>query len=89
MKEYIISSFPNDISTIPPELEPYLKYYETLTVVDDVILVGGRTLIPEPLRDTVCKILHSAHQGVNAMNERAKTTVFWSGITNDIKKTRD
>ena len=87
-KKYVISSLPNDAPKLPPDLEPFLKCHETLTVVDDVILVGGRALIPEPLRDTVCKILHSAHQGVNAMNERARATVFWPGITNDIKKTR-
>ena len=29
-------------------------------------------------------MLHSAHQGVTAMNERAKA-FFWLGLTNDIQ----
>ena len=58
LKEYIITSFPKDDSKIPSNLEPFLTHQEALAVVDGVILVGGRVLVPKPLCDTVCKILH-------------------------------
>lgn len=89
LKEYITNSFPVDISHLPPELEPLWQYRGDLSIVDDVILVGNRILIPKPLRTDVCHLLHSAHQGISAMNERAKAIVFWPGITNCIKKTRE
>ena len=60
-----------------------------MSIVDDVILIGERILIPPSLRNTVCKILHSTHQGTNAMRERAKATVFWPGITEAINATRE
>ena len=47
-----------------------------------------RVIIPPILRHDVVQTLHSAHQGVSGMNERAKVSVFWPGITNDIKNMR-
>ena len=52
---------------------------------DDV----SRIVIPPSLRKEVLRVLHSAHQGVTAMNERAKAIVYWPGITNDIQGTRE
>lgn len=49
----------------------------------------SRIIVPPVLRPEVLKVLHSAHQGVTAMNERAKTVVFWPGITKDIQQTRE
>ena len=48
-----------------------------------------RVIIPESLRPDVLQVLHSAHQGVAAMNERAKAGVYWPGITKDIARIRD
>ena len=48
-----------------------------------------RIVIPPSLRKEVLRVLHSAHQGVTAMNERAKSIVYWPGITNDIQGCRE
>jgi len=48
-----------------------------------------RIIIPTSLRSEVLQSLHSAHQGVTAMNERAKLEVYWPDITNDVQKVRD
>ena len=89
LKTYIINSFPLSADTLPPELLPYWRYRHELSIVDEVILVGDRILIPPPLRSEVCKLLHAAHQGTTAMNERAKSSVFWPGITSCISRTRE
>ena len=49
---------------------------------------GSRILIPPQLRPEILQSLHSAHQGVGSMNERAKAGVYWPGITKDIEMTR-
>ena len=48
-----------------------------------------RIVIPPSLRKEVISVLHSAHQGVIAMNERARFIVYWPGITNDIQGCRE
>ena len=40
-------------------------------------------------RSDVLQILHSAHQGISAMESRARSIVFWPGMTCDIQSTRD
>ena len=47
-----------------------------------------RIVIPPTLRKDVIRSLHSAHQGISSMNERAKASVYWPGITSDILKAR-
>ena len=46
-------------------------------------------MIPRSLRQEVLQSLHSAHQGVSAMNKRAKVEIYWPNITNDIQNIRD
>ena len=51
-------------------------------------MCGLRAVIPPKLREEVIAHLHSAHQGVSQMNNRASECVFWPGITSDIQAAR-
>ena len=98
------SSFPDNKHDLPQELIPYWNVRNNLYVLDGVILMkdqfiipsgyrdtsgfGARIVIPPNLRQEVVKTLHSAHQGVGGMNERAKAAVYWPGITKDIESVR-
>ena len=50
---------------------------------------NDRVVIPPQLRYQVLCALHAAHQGVSAMERRARATVFWLGMTQDIDNIRD
>ena len=41
------------------------------------------------LQAEVLQSLHAAHQGVTAMKDRARCSLYFPGITNDIELTRD
>ena len=45
-------------------------------------------VIPVSLRFWVLKKLHSAHQGVTSMHNRAQLIVFWPSMTQDIVSIR-
>ena len=81
--------FPNNREDVPPEVQPYWQYRDKLSLVDSVVMLGDRVIIPSPLRSEICWSLHAAHQGTTGMSEWAKATVFWPGITKDIQKTRE
>ena len=49
---------------------------------------GSRILISPNLRQEIIRSLHSAHQGVCSMKERAIAGVYWPGITKDIEAVR-
>ena len=65
-----------------------LRYRDSLYISSGVIMYGDRVVIPSSLRHSVLDILHSAHQGVSGMSARAKSIVFWPGITADIHRRR-
>ena len=51
-------------------------------------MYGFCAIIPPKLRQEVIAYLHSAHQGVNQMNNRANQCVFLPGTTTDIDSSR-
>ena len=83
------SGFPADCRELPVELRPYHRYAASLCVVDGVVLLGQRIVIPPKLRTPILNALHAAHQGVSAMCARAMDSVYWPDITVDITRVRD
>ena len=53
---------------------------------DGLVLKGDRIVIPQVLRKEVLKAIHTGHQGETKCLLLARESVFWPGITNDIKK---
>ena len=43
--------------------------------------------MPETERKATLKVIHMRHYAIDKMNLRAKETVYWPGITDDIKDT--
>ena len=73
----------------PQAIRPYMKYFHHLSVVDGVVRMGQRIIVPSKLRPSILQSLHAAHQGVTVMSQRAADTVFWPGISIDINRTRE
>ena len=87
--ELVIGGFPNSITDLPIPLQPYWNQRDKLSVVDGVIMREHRVVIPPTLRKEVSDSLHSAHQGVTGMGNRARASVFWPGISTSIQDTRE
>ena len=43
--------------------------------------------MPQSERTSALKVLHLGHYTINKMNLRARETVYWPGISEDIKVT--
>ena len=80
--------FPASPQLVSPQILPYWRFRNDLWVVDGVLMYGFRAIIPPKLRQEVIANLHSAHQGITQMNNRASQCVFWPGITTDIESSR-
>lgn len=80
--------FPNWRTDLYPNLNQFCNFRTSLLILDGVKMrINDRILIPRGLHQEVLKNLRVAHQGTIGMNERAKSAVFWSRITNDITET--
>jgi hypothetical protein len=62
----------------------FWKIREELSVDDGLVLFGQRIVIPKSARRRILRKLHAPHQGIVRMKRRARQTVFWPGISNDI-----
>jgi hypothetical protein len=85
----IEGGFPPTQSDLEPNLRIFWKLRQDLDSEDGVPTYRGRAIIPEKLRSLVLSVLHSAHQGTTGMQLRAERSVFWPGITRDIRLIRD
>ena len=87
--DQISNGFPPDKKLLRMELREYWQHREVLSQVDGVPLYKDRVIVPKSLWEEVLETLHSAHQGVTGMNERAQCSVWWPGITPQIRERRE
>ena len=85
----ILDGFTDKYPANNDAISAFWIYRHSLYVSDGVIIYQDRVFVPPALQNTVLQILHSAHQGVSAMQSRARAIVFWPGMTEDIKLTRE
>ena len=67
--------------------ESVLNYWlerATLTVEDGLLLKDSRLVIPATLRNDVLAKLHEGHQGVVKCKARARQSVWWPGLSQQI-----
>ena len=89
LADQISCGFPPEKKLLRMELREFYQHRDVLTQVDGVPLYKDRVIIPVALRGAILETLHSAHQGVTGMTERALKSVWWPGITPQIKEARD
>ena len=80
-----MQGWPKNIKQVPPELQPYWTFREELTIEDGLILKGTRIVIPNKQQQAILKQLHKGHLGLNKCKLRAKETVYWPGLNNELE----
>lgn len=89
LEEMAADGFPESRVGMPEGIRGFHQYREDITSADGVVLYKDRVVVPPSLRGEVLSSLHAAHQGVSMMTARAESSVFWPGISADIRATRD
>jgi hypothetical protein len=84
----VTSGIPPTKDEFPPDLQSFWKHRNDLYIIDGILMMNHRIVVPKSLRREVLQSLHAAHQGITAMTERAKIEVYWPGITKEIETTR-
>ena len=85
LKKTILDGFPTNYNEIDQTLKPYAKMKDLLCVDNELVVCGQRLVVPRKLRKEVVQRLHSPHQGIERTRRRARQSVYWPGIDNDIK----
>lgn len=84
LSEIIFKGWPQKREECPQSVHDYWNFREELTIENGLLLKGDRILIPPTLRPEVLNIIHQGHLGQEKCLLRARTSVFWPGITKEI-----
>ena len=82
---YVLNGWPGNANECAEPAQPYFTYREELTIVDGLLVKGNRIVIPTDMRQDCLETLHEPHLGLQKTLLRAHTSVFWPGMTTDIK----
>ena len=82
VKDFCQSEWP---SRVPSSMKAYYAVRNDLTVVKDLLCRGSRLVIPPSMYVDILHKLHEGHQGIVKCQQLARTSVWWPGVTGDIK----
>ena len=85
ISEYCQSGWP-DTHSCPDAVRPYLPVAAELYEANNLLLRGSRIVIPPSLREEMLGRIHSAHQGITKCRERARRSVWWPGISQELAR---
>jgi len=85
IKDFCIHGWPNNKENCPVELRYYYKFRNEIFLEDGILFFNMRIIIPKTMRKNILNQLHEPHFGINKTLNRAKSSVFWPNICNEIE----
>ncbi len=89
-EDYIcLKKFLNSGETkIPGSIIMYKSVLDDMSQDDNgLLLVRQRLVVPRSMRKEILHKLHASHQGIDRTLRRARQTVYWPGLSSDVKST--
>ena len=71
---------------IDPQLKPYFQIRDELTVQNGLLMRGIRLVIPSALQFDMLSRIHNGHLGITKCRARAQQSVWWPGVSAQIKQ---
>jgi transposase InsO family protein len=84
--KYANDGWPDDATTLTPQLRGYWHSREQYTMCNNLLLCNARIVIPSSLRQTTLEALHVGHLGIEKCRAKARETVWWPKIGDDIQR---
>ena len=83
---FTMSGWPRYQRDVPESLKKFYNVRNLLSVSNGLLTYTDRIVVPTALRGDILKKIHEGHQGVTKCLERVRASVWWPGITQDVKR---
>ncbi|CAK1595202.1 unnamed protein product [Parnassius mnemosyne] len=84
LRKYIREGWPTNKHDVIDLVKPYWGYKENLSIAYGLVWKDQRIVVPKLLRKDLLKKIHVGHVGLQKCQLRARETIFWPGINNDL-----
>uniref|UniRef100_A0AAR2JBB0 Gypsy retrotransposon integrase-like protein 1 n=1 Tax=Pygocentrus nattereri TaxID=42514 RepID=A0AAR2JBB0_PYGNA len=84
---YIRNGWPEYRDKVPLDVRAYVKVKNELSETNGLVIRGCRIVIPKSLRAEILKKIHDGHQGLTKCRDRANSSVWWLGLSAELKET--
>ena len=65
-------------------VKPYWSARRELITAHGILLKSTRVVVPSAMKLQVLDKIHEGHQGIVKCRERAKTSVWWPGLSREV-----
>ena len=86
LKYTIQKGWPSTIKELPSKIQPYWTFREELTIENGLILKGTRIVVLSTQQVEILTFIHEGHLGLTKCKLRAKKTVYWPGLNDQLEK---
>ena len=86
LKNVILKGWPEKRSDVSRNVSQYFGVRDELTVQDELVYRGQRVVVPQSLRKRMVQRIHASHIGVEGCLRRARESLYWPGMSRDIKE---
>ena len=84
--DVVQNGWPKAKSKCPHAIRSYWSIQDELSSWNGFLFKGLRLLIPQGLRKEILHKIHTGHMGIVKCQKRARESVYWPGLTKDIKE---
>lgn len=80
--KFVTNTWPQNI---PKQFRNFFALKEKLQIVEGILLMEDKVVVPENIKNAVLKLLHANHSGMTKMKQLARRTIYWQGLNSDIE----
>ena len=85
VREYSTKQWPAK-KFISADITPYWKERNDLTICNDLLMYKSRIVVPNVLREETLAKIHTGHQGIERCRMRVATSVWWPGVSQEVRE---
>ena len=85
LSKTIRNGWPELREQVPNEIKNFWNYRDEIHEIDGVLFKGEKIIVPESLKQSMLSLIHEVHLGVQKSLYRARQSLFWPGMTQEVK----